>query len=491
MTSLPMWTWRDLKRASEQSVAPAIEHGQWCPRPRRLMSKNFSYFLAKRYLIPKGLFMIIINLLTIVGVCLGVAVMIVVLSVMKGFENEFQRKLLGFDPHISVWDQTDGIPDPEVPTYREIGEALEKVPGIVSQSPYMAGYVMVQKGNQVQNPLMKAILPGDQQLKELKEQDMLVAGELDLEDYISATEHYPSVIVSQALADSFNDPVDGGPLRVGDVISVLSPVTARKVLDKIRDYRELPEEDRDDANAFFDDLESLTTPTELRVSGIVSTPLYQQFIIPSLFIGQELFGKDEYDQVHGLAVFVEDPYRVKEIKDRLQSNALLPLGWNPITWFEQNRPRLEAIRMERSMMSVILFIIVIVATFCVTVTIIVTTVQKRREIGVLKAVGAQTSQIVRIFVHQGQIVGLCGVLFGVGLGLLFLHQLETVRAVIGKFGADPFPQNVYGLSELPVEIIPGSILGIAIGAIIACTVAAIPPAWAVARLDAAKALRAD
>ncbi|MFT4639070.1 MAG: lipoprotein-releasing system permease protein [Verrucomicrobiales bacterium] len=447
------------------------------------MTKNFSYFLAKRYLMPKGLFMILINVLTIVGVCLGVAVMIVVLSVMKGFENEFQRTLLGFDPHLMALTPREGESD-----YRQVGEMLEKVPGVISQSPFVAGHVLVQVGNQVQTPIMKAILSTDQQLQELKDRDMLVEGELDLETYVDDKNTYEQVIISLSLADSFKGP-EGGPLGKGDIITVLSPVTMTKVLNKIRDYKELPEDQRDEADNFLNELEEAMVPQELMISGIVKSPMYQQFIIPSLLVGQQLFGYEENDEVHGLAVFVEDPYEIEQVKERMVNSAL-PMSWEALSWVDQNKSRLDAIRMERSMMSFILFIIVIVATFCVTVTIIVTTVQKRREIGVLKAIGARTEQIVRVFVHQGQIVGLCGVLSGVAIGLLVLYQLESIRSFIGMFGADPFPQSIYGLAKLPVEIIPSSIIGIAIGAMVACTIAALP-AWFVARLDPAKALRSD
>ena len=257
----------------------------------------------------------------------------------------------------------------------------------------------------------------------------------------------------------------------------------------IREHLDIPKEERGDSESFLEKMEEAMAPTELMIIAVVDSPMYQQFIIPPLNVGQDLFGLE--DESPFLAIFSEDPYMVEEVKARIEGSGLLPDGWSSMSWVDQNKPRLEAIRMERSLMSVILFIIVVVATFCVSVTIIVTTVQKRREIGVMKAIGAQTGQIVRVFVHQGQVVGLCGVLSGVAVGLLVLHQLENIRTIIGKFGADPFPQHVYGLSKLPVEIIPSSILGIAIGAIIACTIAAIPPAWAVARLDPAKALRSD
>ncbi|MGY8687695.1 MAG: hypothetical protein ACKVHP_08180, partial [Verrucomicrobiales bacterium] len=168
--------------------------------------------------------------------------MIVVLSVMKGFENEFQRTLLGFDPHLMALTPREGESD-----YRQVGEMLEKVPGVISQSPFVAGHVLVQVGNQVQTPIMKAILSTDQQLQELKDRDMLVEGELDLETYVDDKNTYEQVIISLSLADSFKGP-EGGPLGKGDIITVLSPVTMTKVLNKIRDYKELPEDQRDEAD---------------------------------------------------------------------------------------------------------------------------------------------------------------------------------------------------------------------------------------------------
>lgn len=450
------------------------------------MTKNFSYFLAKRYLVPKGLFLIFINVLTILGICLGVAVMIVVLSVMKGFENEFQRTLLGFDPHLLALRPMD---TKDTRSYQEIGKAIDAIPEVLSQSPFVAGHVLVQVGDKVQTPIMKAIAPDDQQLHELADQGMLIAGELDLIPQVDNEGNaHERVIVSQALADSFRKP-DGNVLQLGDMITVYSPVTTNQLLSDIRDYRDTPREERGDPDSFLDNLEQAMVPQELMVVGVVNAPMYQQFIIPPLYIGQELFALE--GEVHGLSLFVEDPYQVEKVKRKLLEGDTLPLDWDALSWVDQNKLRLDAIRMERSLMSVILFIIVIVATFCVSVTIIVTTVQKRREIGVMKAIGARTSQIVRVFVHQGQVVGLCGVISGVVTGLLFLHQLERIRSFISLFGADPFDEKVYGLAKLPVEIIPQSIAGIAFGAILACTLAAIPPAWAVARLDAAKALRAD
>ena len=448
------------------------------------MRKYFSYFLAKRYLIPKGTFVIIINAISIMGVCLGVAIMIVVLSVMKGFENEFQRSLLGFEPHMTAIDESGLDGDPDNPAHRIIGQMLEKVPNVVSQSPFVWGQVMVRYGDRYQVPFMKAILPTDQQLKELETKGMLQAGTLDLEPKLDeAGNFYERVIISRSLADSFRR-ADGQNLQVGDVITMYSPVDVENVL---KEYDENQAEGDTSKRDTREVLEEAMAPIEVVITAIVDSPMYQQFIIPSLRVGQDLVGFSDTGRVNGIAMFTTDPYKI----DRVKEDALkaLPISWRALSWVDTNKPRLDAIRMERSLISTLLFFIIVVAAFCIMNTIIVTTMQKRREIGVMKAIGAQTAQIVRVFVYQGLIVGLIGTLAGIGFGLLLVYNLESIRSVLSMLGTDPFPENIYGLSKLPVEIIPGSILVIAISAVVTCTLASIPPAWTVARMDAARALR--
>ncbi len=466
----------------EQSVRKA--------RPSALMRKNFSYFLAKRYLIPKGTFVIIINAISIVGVCLGVAIMIVVLSVMKGFENEFQRVLLGSEPHLVATNHNPEPPDPANPEWITVGSKLEELPNVIAQSPFVIGQVIVRFGRRSQVPLLTALQEDSYQLKELAAKKMLKEGDLDLagregEDGV----FYETAIVSRSLAESFRAR-DAPGLQIGDVISIISPAGMDEVLAKIEEYDRLVEEEKQERmEALLDEIEGIALPKDVLITGIIDTPMYQQMVIPSLETGQELFDLEEFDEVHGLALYTKDPYKVAELKEVVRST--IPFTWDAFTWVDKNQARLNAIRMERSLISTLLFFIIIVAAFCIMNTIIVTTVQKRREIGVMKALGARANQIVKVFLYQGFIVGTIGTTAGIFLGLLILHFLEEIRRLLGKFGSDPFPEDIYGLSKLPVEIIPTSIIVIAISAVVTCTIAAIPPAWAVARLDAARALRAD
>jgi lipoprotein-releasing system permease protein len=146
--------------------------------------------------------------------------------------------------------------------------------------------------------------------------------------------------------------------------------------------------------------------------------------------------------------------------------------------------------MERNTMFVILFFIVIVAAFCVMNTLITVTVQKRRDIGIMKALGASPAQIVWVFLGQGMIVGIFGNLTGIGLGMAVVRwRNEFKEWLAGALGIEIFPPSIYQFSQIPAEVVPRDMAIICIGAFVICALAALAPAWAAARLDPVKALR--
>ncbi len=138
----------------------------------------------------------------------------------------------------------------------------------------------------------------------------------------------------------------------------------------------------------------------------------------------------------------------------------------------------------------VLFFIILVAAFSTMNTMITVTVQKRHEIGVMKALGARVSQIVGVFIGQGLIVGLIGSVSGLAAGSLVLYYRNSIRDVLAqRLGLEIFPEEMYGVAEIPAQIVPNDIAIICFGAFVLCTLAALPPAYMVARLDPAKALR--
>jgi lipoprotein-releasing system permease protein len=210
-------------------------------------------------------------------------------------------------------------------------------------------------------------------------------------------------------------------------------------------------------------------------------------ILVPLEIGQDLYelGTD----VHGLSVELDDPF-IADIVNRESINEIIPTGWQSQTWIERNKQLFATIRNERGMMYFVLFFIILVAAFSTMNTMITVTVQKRHEIGVMKALGAKISQIVGVFIGQGLIVGFIGSISGLAAGSLVLYYRNAIRGILSKnLGVEIFPEEMYGVAEIPAQIIPSDITIICLGAFVLCTLAALPPAYMVARLDPAKALR--
>ncbi|HYR59484.1 MAG TPA: FtsX-like permease family protein, partial [Chthoniobacteraceae bacterium] len=207
-----------------------------------------------------------------------------------------------------------------------------------------------------------------------------------------------------------------------------------------------------------------------------------------LFVAQELYGLG--DAVHGLSVKTADPYRADELQ-RTINDRLGDTG-SAVTWYDENSERFDAIRMERHVMFVILMFLIVIAAFGISSTLITVTVQKTREIGIMKALGAQMQQIIWVFLAQGMFVGFFGTLIGLGLGLTALHYRNPFRDWLSTtLHMEIFPPGIYEFEGIPAEIVPRDVTTICVTAFAICSVAALIPAWFAARLDPVTALRAD
>jgi lipoprotein-releasing system permease protein len=161
-----------------------------------------------------------------------------------------------------------------------------------------------------------------------------------------------------------------------------------------------------------------------------------------------------------------------------------------MSWIDMNKQIFDAIRMERSVMFFLLMFIILVAAFGIMNTLITVTVQKTREIGVMKALGAQTHQIIGVFVAQGMVVGVFGTLTGLAMGITMVqYRNEVSRFLSSALNIEIFPASVYQFSEIPAEIVPSDVVLICVSAFAICSLAALIPAWFAARLDPVKALR--
>ena len=210
------------------------------------------------------------------------------------------------------------------------------------------------------------------------------------------------------------------------------------------------------------------------------------FILVSTEMAQHIWGMP--NGVHGVAVRVKDPDQAQEVKDRL--NKILPETLNARTWMDDNRDLFNAVGIERVVMACILCLILMVAAFGLCSTLITVTVQKSREIGLMKALGANDAQVCGVFLFHGTVVGVVGAASGTALGLVILHYLNVIRDfLLYAFHIQVFASSVYGLPEIPAVVNPANIVIIAVSAVVICVLAALIPAVSAATLAPARALR--
>jgi lipoprotein-releasing system permease protein len=299
----------------------------------------------------------------------------------------------------------------------------------------------------------------------------ITAGKLDLEG--------DSTVLGVELARKLR-------VGVGDKLTIYSPGNLGQILDGIKKLENAkgPEEKK-----AIDELRDVILPKELTVTGIFETGHYlhdSEFLLVPIYVAQELYGLG--DALHGLTVKTDNPYGADRVKQAI--NQFLEPPQFAQTWIEMNKQFFEAVRLERTVMFFLLFFIVVVAAFGIMSTLITVTVQKRREIGIVKALGANISQIVWIFLGQGTVVGLFGTLTGLGLGMtLIRYRNEFSHWLASTFHIEIFPREVYQFSQIPAQIVPQDVWIICISAFVICSVAALIPAYFAARLDPVKALR--
>jgi lipoprotein-releasing system permease protein len=416
-----------------------------------LMSKlPFELLLALRYLRPRRTFVSIITLISILGVALGVAVLMIVISVMSGFDHDLREKILGFNAHLKVL--ANGRP---LENYSPVMNLVASNKNVRGVAPFVLGQVLVvTQPTNGQSKLTGA--PWVRGVDTERESSVSVLPQKVMEGKFDLSGR--GLVVGSRFAEGLN-------LSVGDRVSIYSPAD----IQKMEKQRGKPDEEA-------------VLPDDYEVRGIFDVGYYEydaNIVVTSLENAQDLYNLE--DNVHGLMVMLRDPYQAPEVRRELLS-ALGP-GYIITIWTEENSGILNALLVEKNVMFYLLFFIVLVAQ-------ITFVVQKTREIGMLKALGASNLQISGVFLSQSAIIGVLGVISGYGLGMLALtYRNEFLHFMNRMTGFELFPASIYGFGDLPAVIDPHDIAVICGLSFVICIFGGVLPAIRAGRLKPVEALR--
>ena len=431
-----------------------------------MSSLPFELALALRYLRPKRTFVSVITLICILGVMLGVSVLIIVIAVMTGFDNKFRDSLIGFQAHMKVERRQSSMSD-----WAAVMDRVATNPAVRGVAPYINTHVLVRSepANGGASRRFVALVRGVHPQLESRVSritDSMVEGEAKLSP--------KSLIMGYELADTFG-------LHAGDRVALYSPAAFEHLavlMDKAQ-------------RSGTKEVDELPMAADYKVRGLVDLGLSQwnaNVVVTSLADAQELGGLGE--DVQGLTVMLKDPTGRNTMRIRDQMQASLGPDYGVVTWLEDNKDMLNALTTERTMMFFILFFIVLVAAFGIMSALITFIVQKTREIGMLKALGATPMSVALLFLAQSLVVGVLGVLSGLGAGMLALrYRNEFLRFMNDVMGFNLFPSSIYQLRELPAEVVASDVTVICGVSLVLCILAGVLPALRAAWLQPVEALR--
>ena len=407
------------------------------------MKLPYQLFIALRYLKSKKKYraVSVTTAISISGVAVGVMALLVVLSVMSGFHQDLQKKILGANAHIIIRDYKGAIQ-----SYEKTAEKLKGETDLISYAPFVLGQVMVSSGNRTHGVFMRGIDPA----KESQTTDILSHVKDGDFSKLSEEGEIPGIILGKELASSLG-------VFVGDKINIVSPlgeIGPMGMLPKIRQFRVV---------AIFE-IGMFEYDSSLALTNIKAA--------------QEFFGMD--NTISGVEVRLHDIYKAPEIKKHLQKKLGFP--YYVMDWMQMNKNLFSALKLEKFAMFVILVLIILVASFNIISNLIMNVIEKSREIAILKAIGATNRSIMAIFILQGLFIGIIGTTVGVLGGFALGYILNTYQII-------KLPADVYYLSHLPVKMNLFDFVTVSVSAITITFLATIYPAWQAAKLDPVEPLR--
>ena len=406
---------------------------------------SFPLFLALKYLKPKRSVASVITLVSVLGVMLGVAVVIIVRSVMTGFGDIWEEKILDFKPHVSLVPQSGNVIRGE----DDIARRVRQIPGVTCVTPEIDSRVLLSHKGRVLAPVILGV-DGDDFTRAYRI-GAPRAGTFDLSG--------DSIVLGATAARSLG-------VWIGDEVTVYSPKT---LVAK----------------------DEVFLPVKWKVVGIFSCGQHDYdsgYVVASLANVRDLMGMERgVFAIHVKTDCPTDATKFREIV-RASVEAGGKVGLRAISWREADREIFNALAVEKNMTALLLSLISLVAVFCVMNTLLVLTVQKTPEIGLLKALGFRKREIMQVFVVHGMIQCTAGIVLGLLASWAILANLQNIVEGLAKMGLEVFPASVYGLSAIPHRLVVTDVFWVVALVFVFGLLASFVPALCAAVKDPVKAL---
>ncbi len=412
------------------------------------MLSNFERIIALRYLRPdrKETFTSLIALFSFLGIAFGVFTLIVVMSVMGGFRQELLTRVLGLQPHVVVFPVGH-----QIDNYLSVVRKINDVKNIETISPIIRAQVLARANGNVSGALVYGITGSD-----LLKREKIVSGLS-----VNSIQSYKSgsgIIIGYRLAEKFG-------LTVGDSISLISPSTTFTVMGGVPRTRAY----------------KVIATFNVDMSEYDSNLIFMPMRLAQIHFKYR-------NSVSSIELTTSDPDQAELVTLALKN--VLGAKFKVRDWKQVNATYFGVLDVERNVMFVILLLIILIAAFNIISSMIMLVKSKRRQIGILRTIGATRAQVMKIFFANGILIGFSGTVFGVISGIIFALYIEEIRQFVESIiGRQVFPPEFYFLSQLPSRIDAMEVLTVSLVALFLSLIATLYPAWRAASLDPVEALR--
>ena len=392
---------------------------------------NIEKTIALRYFwsTRKKFFNALLTVISISGIAVGVAALIITISVMNGFQTDIKEKILSLSPHITVFSDS------------EIPEGLSNTEGVLGVSKFLYGQMILRKNKNATGVVVKGIVPESE--RKIISLEKILTGK-NINKLVEKT-----VFVGSQLSKNFL-------ISVGDEIILVSPFGQTSAFGIIPRMERFIVADIFDSGMYEYD----------------STLVYMNFADAQRLLG--------FESVHGVELKTDNVFYSDKIAAVIKKE--LGFGYSVKSWNEMNKNLFSALKLEKFVMFLILTLIIIVATFNIISLLVVTTVDKIHSIGILKAIGMRPASIMKIFLNLGFIIGTLGTTAGCALGVF-------ISAILSKYKFVKLPADVYYIDKLPVRMVFADVIIIICVSLAITLLAAVYPAWKASRIEPCEALR--